>query len=72
MRSQNKDRKEGQDLVDELIGEESANEYTHKPDGNYQILNDIVVDRGPNPSRFQNDGLMHVAGTDRFPSNVLY
>ena len=49
MRSQKKDRKEGRDLVDELIGEESANEYTHKPDGNYQILNDIVVDRGPNP-----------------------
>ena len=50
MRSQNRDRKEGRDLVDELIGEETENEYTHKPDGTYEILNDIVVDRGPNPS----------------------
>ena len=50
MRSQNKERKEGQDLVDELIGEESADVFTHKPEGTYEILNDIVVDRGPNPS----------------------
>ena len=72
MRSQKKDRKEGRDLVDELIGEESANEYTHKPDGNYQILNDIVVDRGPNPSRFQKYALVQVAITDSFSSNVLH
>ena len=51
MRSQNRERGEGRDLVDELIGEESDNEYTHKPDGTYRILNDIVVDRGPNPSK---------------------
>ena len=51
MRSQNRDRAEEKDLVDELIGEEAENEYTHKPDGSYEILNDIVVDRGPNPSR---------------------
>ena len=38
------------DLVEELIGEESENDYTHKPDRSYEILNDIVVDRGPNPS----------------------
>ena len=40
------------DLVDELIGEEKDNEHTHKPDGTYEILNEIVVDRGPNPSRY--------------------
>ena len=51
MRSQTRDRKEGRDLVDELIGEETENEYTHKPDGTYMILNDIVADRGPNPSK---------------------
>ena len=51
MRSQNRERGEGKDLVDELIGEESENEYTHRPDRTYKILNDIVVDRGPNPSR---------------------
>lgn len=50
MRTQNRDRGEGRDLVDELIGEESDNEFTHKPESTYEILNDIVVDRGPNPS----------------------
>ena len=54
MRSQNKERREDKDLVDELIGEEPENEYTHKPDGTYEILNDIVVDRGPNPSKLVN------------------
>ena len=38
------------DLVEELIGEEMGDERTHRPDGTYEILNDIVVDRGPNPS----------------------
>ncbi|KAI9797549.1 MAG: hypothetical protein M1825_005977 [Sarcosagium campestre] len=37
-------------LVEELIGEEVDDHRTHKPDGSYTILNDIVVDRGPNPS----------------------
>lgn len=49
MRSQSKDRSNSRDLVDELIGEESENDFTHKADGKYEILNDIVVDRGPNP-----------------------
>ncbi|KAH8668180.1 ATP-NAD kinase-like domain-containing protein [Tricladium varicosporioides] len=38
------------DLVEELIGEEKEDERTHRPDGTYEILNDIVVDRGPNPT----------------------
>ena len=38
------------DLVEELVGEEKGDERTHRPDGTYEILNDIVVDRGPNPS----------------------
>lgn len=38
------------DLVEELIGEEKDDEHTHRPDGTYEILNEIVVDRGPNPS----------------------
>ena len=38
------------DLVEELVGEEKDDERTHRPDGTYEILNDIVVDRGPNPS----------------------
>ena len=48
MRSQNKGQH--RDLVEELIGTEAENDYTHRPDGSYEILNDIVVDRGPNPS----------------------
>ena len=38
------------ELVEELVGEECDNNYTHKPAGTYEVLNDIVVDRGPNPS----------------------
>lgn len=46
------------DLVEELIGEEKEDDHTHKPDGTYEILNEIVVDRGPNPSKYKdgNDG----------------
>ena len=51
MRSQRGERKVGKDLVEELSGVESDNDHTHKPDGSYEILNDIVVDRGPNPSK---------------------
>lgn len=39
------------DLIEELIGEEGGEMRTHKPDGTFHILNDIVVDRGPNPSK---------------------
>ncbi|KAH7342796.1 ATP-NAD kinase-like domain-containing protein [Rhexocercosporidium sp. MPI-PUGE-AT-0058] len=41
---------ETRDLVEELVGEEKGDERTHRPDGTYEILNDIVVDRGPNPT----------------------
>ena len=51
MRSQTSGQKlRKKDLVEELIGEEADNAYTHRPAGTYIILNDIVVDRGPNPS----------------------
>ena len=40
------------DLVEELIGEEGDENRTHKPNGTHHILNDIVVDRGPNPSMY--------------------
>lgn len=45
------DSNETRDLVEELVGEEKEDERTHRPDGTYEILNDIVVDRGPNPSK---------------------
>jgi len=41
---------EQRDLVDELIGEEREDNRTHKPECTFEILNDVVVDRGPNPS----------------------
>jgi len=44
------DSNETRDLVEELVGEEKEDERTHRPDGTYEILNDIVVDRGPNPT----------------------
>jgi NAD+ kinase len=42
---------EKRDLVEELIGEETDDERTHRPDGTYEILNDVIVDRGPSPSK---------------------
>ena len=53
MRTQSQDKSKS-DLVGELIGEECDNSHTHKADGTFQILNEIVVDRGPNPSTYQN------------------
>ncbi|KAI9718052.1 MAG: hypothetical protein M1812_004310 [Candelaria pacifica] len=50
MRSQAREHEKVRDLVEELIGEESDDNRTHKPGGSYEILNDIVVDRGPNPT----------------------
>ncbi|KAI9827812.1 MAG: hypothetical protein M1832_004301 [Thelocarpon impressellum] len=50
MRSQAKGDKALRDLVEELAGEESDDNRTHKPDGSHEILNEIVVDRGPNPT----------------------
>lgn len=39
------------DLVEELVGEEMRDSLTHTPDRIFEILNDVVVDRGPNPSK---------------------
>ncbi|KAL8736038.1 MAG: hypothetical protein Q9166_000600 [cf. Caloplaca sp. 2 TL-2023] len=50
MRTQTAQNDKKHDLVEELIGDEAENNLTHKPDGSYTILNDIVIDRGPNPT----------------------
>ncbi|KAF3031995.1 hypothetical protein E8E12_000769 [Didymella heteroderae] len=50
MRSQARDSEGQSDLVEQLIGEEAEDNHTHKPDGTYNILNEVVVDRGPNPT----------------------
>lgn len=41
---------EHRDLVEELTSDEGDNHPTHRPDRTFEILNDIVVDRGPNPT----------------------
>ncbi|KAL2011454.1 hypothetical protein VTN00DRAFT_4172 [Thermoascus crustaceus] len=52
MRSKTREQDQGakRDLVEELIGEESEDTLTHTPDRVFEILNDVVLDRGPNPT----------------------
>ena len=38
------------DLVEELIGEEAEDHHTHRPDGTNNVMNEVVIDRGPNPT----------------------
>ncbi|KAL3473084.1 ATP-NAD kinase-like domain-containing protein [Aspergillus californicus] len=42
--------KKQRDLVEELIGDETDGTLSHRPDSVVHILNDLVVDRGPNPT----------------------
>ena len=46
--SEEEDKK--RNLVEELIGSESEDSHTHKPIKTANILNEIVLDRGPNPT----------------------
>ncbi|KAM4056101.1 ATP-NAD kinase domain-containing protein [Hirsutella rhossiliensis] len=55
------------DLVEELIGEEREDAHTHRPDGAYEILNEVVVDRGPNPTMSYTE----VFGDDEHFTSVL-
>ncbi|CAM1508397.1 Fc.00g052450.m01.CDS01 [Cosmosporella sp. VM-42] len=55
------------DLVEELIGEESEDEHTHRPDGTFEILNEVVVDRGPNPTMSTTE----VFGDDEHFTSIL-
>ncbi|KAL8857549.1 MAG: hypothetical protein Q9178_005877 [Gyalolechia marmorata] len=66
MRTQTAQDDRKHDLIEELIGEEAENNLTHKPDGSYTILNDIVVDRGPNPTMSSTELFMD----DRFMTSV--
>jgi len=56
MRSQSRLSKR-RDLIEELIGEESEDHYTHKPDGTHNVMNEVVMDRGPNPSNFTSSSI---------------
>ncbi|KAK7749526.1 hypothetical protein SLS53_000102 [Cytospora paraplurivora] len=55
------------DLVEELVGVEQEDEHTHKPDGTYEILNEIVVDRGPNPTM----SFTEIFGDDEHFTSIL-
>lgn len=50
MRKKHEGDCKGKDLVDELIGD-GAQKQTHKPNGSHHILNEVVIDRGPNGSK---------------------
>jgi NAD+ kinase len=54
MRKQRKDDEKSdknRDILEELIGRD-AHTVTHKPDGSHHILNEVVLDRGPNGSEY--------------------
>ncbi|KAI1772883.1 ATP-NAD kinase [Hypoxylon cercidicola] len=55
------------DLIEELVGEERDDEHTHRPDGTYEILNEIVIDRGPNPTMSYTE----IFGDDEHFTSVL-
>ncbi|KAG6009630.1 hypothetical protein E4U21_001694 [Claviceps maximensis] len=55
------------DLVEELVGEEREDEHTHRPDGTFEILNEVVVDRGPNPTMSYTE----IFGDDEHFTSVL-
>ncbi|KAM7209158.1 ATP NAD kinase [Naviculisporaceae sp. PSN 640] len=55
------------DLVDELIGEEKDDEHTHHPEGTYEVLNELVVDRGPNPTM----SFTEIFGDDEHFTSIL-
>ncbi|KAI1469767.1 ATP-NAD kinase [Daldinia caldariorum] len=67
---QSEDEKEAhrkRDLIEELIGGDRDDEHTHRPDGTYEILNEIVVDRGPNPTMSN----IEIFGDDEHFTSVL-
>ncbi|KAF5631281.1 serine threonine kinase [Fusarium sp. NRRL 52700] len=61
------DEEQPRDLVEELIGEEREDEHTHRPDGTFEILNEVVVDRGPNPTMSTTE----IFGDDEHFTSVL-
>ncbi|KAL2212197.1 putative NAD kinase [Sarocladium strictum] len=65
--SEEDDEEKVRDLVEELIGEEKEDAHTHRPDGTYEILNEIVVDRGPNPTMSYTE----IFGDDEHFTSVL-
>ncbi|KAK4226882.1 NAD(+) kinase [Podospora fimiseda] len=58
---------EQRDLVEELVGEEKDDEHTHQPDVTYEVLNEVVVDRGPNTTM----SYISIFGDDEHFTSVL-
>lgn len=54
------------DLVSELVGKDADEPDTHRPERSLHILNDIVLDRGPNPTMSS----IEVFGDDDFFTTV--
>lgn len=59
------------DLVEELIGEENEDERTHRPEGTFEILNELVVDRGPNPSELLSRHFAILTLVDPWPRDLF-
>ena len=54
MRSQKQDGSDDTpDLVQQLVGDAADDHRTHIPEQTRDILNDLVLDRGPNPSMLE-------------------
>lgn len=58
------------DLVEELVGDKRDGQ-THKPEKTFNILNEIVVDRGPNPSKSR-PGRIVTAGRRSRSTNMTF
>lgn len=72
MRSRRRDQDgEAQDLVHELIGDLAEDHHTHEPECTRDILNDLVIDRGPNPSMRLPFVQSSVSALTRRHSNVI-
>lgn len=50
LKRNNGEEEQSRDLVEELIGDLADDVNSHQPDSTHNILNDIVLDRGPNPT----------------------
>lgn len=48
MRANKRDDGKSRNLVEELVGEEADDAHTHHPEKSFNILNEVVIDRGPN------------------------
>ncbi|WEW61036.1 NAD+ kinase [Emydomyces testavorans] len=54
------------DLVEEILGDETEDNVTHTPEKTFQILNELVVDRGPNATMSS----LEIFGDDEYFTSI--